>query len=259
MTKMPTGKYAIVRRVPNSYDRCIRPCEFENTINVEVAKAQHAQYCDVLEQLGLTLIRIDPDDRFPDCCFVEDTAIVIGDNAVISNMASKSRTGEEVEVKSTLSKYKDIYEINPPGTIDGGDVLRINERIYIGLSERTNQFAIQQINTSISDCGYQIIPIEIRHILHLKSACTHIGNDYVILSSGHFDEKIFSEYHKIIVSEKEAYSANCLSVNGKVLIQKGYPNTRKLIENEGFETIEIEVSEFRKGAGSLTCLSIIFM
>lgn len=258
MIKMPTGKYAIVRGVPNSYDRCIRPCDFENTINIELAKAQHAQYCDILEQLGLTLIRIDPDDRFPDCCFVEDTAIVIGDKAVIAIMAPKSRRGEEIEVKSTLSKYKDIYEINPPGIIDGGDALRINEKIYIGLSGRTNQFAIQQMGTFISDWGYQIVPVKIKHILHLKSACTYIGNDYVVISHGYFDEKIFSEYHKIIAPEKEAYSANCLSVNGKVLIQKGYPNTKKLIEREGFETMEIEISEFRKGGGSLTCLSIIF-
>jgi dimethylargininase len=255
---MPEGKYALVRGVPNTYDRCIKPREFENTINVDLAKVQHARYCDILEQLGITLIRIDPDERFPDCCFVEDTAIVVGDNAVISNMALKSRTGEEREVKRILSRYKNIYEINPPGIIDGGDALRINDTIYIGLSERTNHFAIQQISTFMSDGGYQIIPVEIRRILHLKSACTYIGNDYVVTSNGHFDEKIFSEYHKIIVPEKEAYGANCLSVNGKVLIQKGYPNARKLIENDGFETIEIEISEFRKGGGSLTCLSIIF-
>ncbi len=258
MIKMPEGKYALVRGVPNTYDRCIRPHECKNTINVDLAKVQHARYCDILEQLGLTLIRIDPDEGFPDCCFVEDTAIIVGDNAVISNMGSKSRTGEEIEVKSTLSQYKNIYEINPPGVIDGGDALRINDKIYIGLSERTNHFAIQQLSTFISDGGYQIIPVETRHILHLKSACTYIGNDYVVTSNGHFDEKIFSEYHRIIVPEKEAYSANCLSVNGKVLIQKGYPNTKRLIENEGFETVEIEVSEFRKGGGSLTCLSVIF-
>jgi dimethylargininase len=255
---MPIGEYAVGRGVPNTYDNCIKPSKFQNKIDVELAKEQHIQYCEILEQLGLSLIPIDSDARFPDCCFVEDTAIVVGDSAIISNMASVSRIGEEEKVKNTLSKYKNIHEINPPGTIDGGDALRIDEKIYIGLSERTNQCALQQVSTFTSGGGYQVIPVEIKHVLHLKSACTYIGNDCVVISPGHFDEKIFSEYHKIIVPKGEAQGANCLSVNGKVLIQRGYPITKKLIENEGFETIEIDVSEFRKGGGSLTCLSIIF-
>lgn len=258
MIKMPIGKYAIIRGVPYTYDKCIKSHKVENKINVELAKEQHRRYCEILEQLGLILIVIEPDDRFPDCCFVEDPAIVIGDIAIISRMAAKSRTGEEIEVRNTLSRYKKVYEINPPGTIDGGDILRINEKIYVGVSQRTNQFAVQQVRTFLSDYDYQVIPVRIKHILHLKSACTYIGNNYIVMFPGHFDDRIFSEYDKIIVRKSEAYSANCLSVNGKVLVQKGYPNTKKLIENEGFETVEIEMSEFRKGGGSLTCLSIIF-
>lgn len=255
---MPIGKYAIIRGVPHTYDKCIKSHKVEHKIDVELAKEQHIRYQEILGQLGLTLIRIEPDDRFPDCCFVEDPGIVIGEIAILSRMGAKSRIGEGIEVKNTLSKYKKVYEIKPPGTIDGGDVLRINEKIYIGLSERTNQCAIQQVHTFISDCGYQVIPVEIKHILHLKSACTYVGNNAVVMFPGHFDDRILSEYRKIMVNQREAHSANCLSVNGKVLVQKGYPNAKKLIENEGFETIEIEMSEFRKGGGSLTCLSIIF-
>jgi dimethylargininase len=258
---MPIGKYSIIRGVPYTYDKCIKSQKahkVENQINVVLAKEQHIRYCETLEQLGLTLVMIEPDDRFPDCCFVEDPAIVIGETAIISRMGAKSRIGEEIEVKNTLSKYKKVYEIKPPGTIDGGDVLRINKKIYIGLSERTNHFAIQQVRTYLSDYGYQVIPVNIKHILHLKSACTYIGNTVVVMFPGHFDDRIFSDFHKIIIDKREARSANCLSVNGKVLVQKGYPNTKKLIEDEGFETVEIEMSEFRKGGGSLTCLSIIF-
>jgi dimethylargininase len=258
MINMPTGKYGIVRGVPHTYDRCIKSPKVENEIKVELAREQHKRYCEILEQLGLTLIFIDPDDRFPDCCFVEDPAIVIGDTAIISRMGAKSRIGEEIEVRNTLSQYKTVKEIKPPGTLDGGDVLRINEKIYVGLSERTNQFAIQQVPTYLSDYGYRVIPVKIEHILHLKSACTYIGNNYIVMFPGHFDEGIFSAYDRIIIQKKEAYSANCLSVNGKVLVQKGYPNTKKLIEDTGFETVDIEMSEFRKGGGSLTCLSIIF-
>jgi dimethylargininase len=258
MIEMPIGKYAIVRGVPYTYDKCIKTHKTESTINVKLAKEQHTRYCEILEQLGLTPIIIEPDDRFPDCCFVEDPAIVIGDTAIISRMAVKSRIGEEIEVRNTLSKYKKVYEIKPPGTIDGGDVLRVNEKIYVGLSQRTNQCAVQQVRTFLSGYGYQIIPIKIKHILHLKSACAYIGNNYIVMFPGHFDDSIFSEYDKIIIQEREACSANCVSVNGKVLVQKGYPHTKKSIEHEGFDTVEIEMSEFRKGGGSLTCLSIIF-
>ncbi|MFB0508178.1 MAG: dimethylarginine dimethylaminohydrolase family protein [Thermodesulfobacteriota bacterium] len=258
MIKMPIRKYAIIRGVPNTYDRCIKSHKVENEISVELAKEQHTRYCEILEQLGLTLIFIDPDDRFPDCCFIEDPAIVIGDTAIISRMAAKARVGEEIEVRNTLSQYKKVKEIKPPGTLDGGDVLRINEKIYVGVSERTNHFAIQQLRTYLSDYGYGVIPVKIVHILHLKSACTFIGNNYIVMFPGHFDDEIFSEYDRIIIQKGEAHSANCLSVNGKVLVQKGYPNTKKLIEDAGFETVDIEMSEFRKGGGSLTCLSIIF-
>lgn len=258
MITMPMGKYAIIRGVPNTYEKCITSRTFENKIHAELAREQHMQYCEILEQLGLTLIIIQPDDRFPDCCFVEDPAIVIGEIAILSRMGAKSRIGEEIQVGNTLSKYKEVHQIKPPGTIDGGDVLRIDEKVYIGLSERTNHFAIQQVHTIISDYGYRVIPVKIRNILHLKSACTYIGNNYIVMFPGHFDDRIFSEYDKIIIGEREAHSANCLSVNGKVLVQKGYPHTKSLIENEGFETVEIEISEFRKGGGSLTCLSIIF-
>lgn len=258
MTEMPTGKYAIIRGVPNTYDKCIKSPEIETTINVELAKQQHSQYCETLRQVGLTLIPIDADDRFPDCCFVEDPAFVIEDKAIISIMGAKSRVGEEIEVEKTLSRFKKVYKIDPPGTIEGGDVLRINEKIYIGLSKRTNRSAIQQVNNIVSEYGYQVIPVKIEHTLHLKSAFTYLGNDSIVISPGHLDNKLFSEYNKIIIPKIEAHGANCLSINGRVLIQEGYPSTKKLIQDKGFETVTIEVSEFRKGGGSLSCLSIIF-
>jgi dimethylargininase len=189
---------------------------------------------------------------------VEDPAFVIGDRAIISNMGAKSRIGEEREVEKTLSKFKKVYKIDPPGTIEGGDVLRINEKIYIGLSRRTNRFAIQQVDNVVSEYGYQVIPVTIEHVLHLKSAYTYLGNDSIVMSPGHLDNKVFSQYNKIIIPKTEAHGANCLSINGKVLIQEGYPSAKKLIEDEGFETVEIEVSELRKAGGGLTCLSIVF-
>jgi dimethylargininase len=254
----PSGTYAIIRRVANTYDECIRPPSSHDKIDVDLARKQHGAYCETLEQLGLTLIEIDPDDRFPDCCFVEDTAIVVGDKAIITRMGAESRIGEEAEVKKCLRVYKGVHEIKRPGSIDGGDVLVINDRIFIGVGERTNEFAVQQVSRILGTSGYEIVPVRMSGVLHLKSACTYVGNDHLVMIPGHFDEKIFGGYRAIIVPRHEAYAANCLSVNGKVLVSRGYPQMKKLIEGRGFETIDLEMSEFRKGHGSLTCLSKIF-
>jgi len=150
------------------------------------------------------------------------------------------------------------YNIKTPATVDGGDVLKINKNVFIGVSHRTNQSAIQQIESFISERGYQVIPVKTEKILHLKSCCTYLGNDYVVMVPGYFDDKVFSEYKKILIPKIESYGANCLSIDGRVLISEKHPATKKLIKSEGFETIDMPMSEFRKGEGSLTCLSIIF-
>jgi len=258
MTQNQIFQYALVRGVPGTYDRCIKPGGQYERIDVALAREQHGQYRLALQDLGLTVVRIDTDERFPDCCFIEDTAIVAGETAIISRMGSPSRAMETVYVKKTISNYKKTREILHPGIIDGGDVLRIGNKIYIGLSERTNQHAVGQVKALVQDGGYEVMPIEIRDTLHLKTACTYLGQGCVVLASGCFDQTIFSEYKKIVVPGEEAYCANCLAVNGKVLIPGGYPRTRELIEKEGFETIEVDISEFKKGNGGLTCLSIIF-
>jgi len=257
--KMTVGQHAIVRDVPNTYTSCVKVNPPQVNINVGLAKEQHNYYCEILERLGITLIRIEADDKFPDCCFVEDTAMLFGDVAIISHMGTISRIGEEIEIKKILHTYMEkTYNIKTPATVDGGDVLKINKNVFIGLSNRTNQSAIQQIGSFISEKGYQVIPIKTEKILHLKSCCTYLGNDYVVMVPGYFDDKVFSEYKKILIPKIESYGANCLSINGRVLISEKHPATKKLIESEGFETIDVPMSEFRKGEGSLTCLSIIF-
>ena len=256
--EMLAGTHAIVRGVANTFDKCLRSPHSRGRIDVDLARRQHGAYCEILKQLDLALIEIEPDDRFPDCCFVEDTAIVTRDKAIITSMGAESRVGEGAEVRKRLETHKEIHEIKRPGSIDGGDVIVINQSIYIGVGERTNEAAIEQIRSILCASEYEIVPVKISGILHLKSACTYIGDNHVVMIPGHFDEEIFAGYQAIIVPKHEAYAANCLSVNGKVLISKGYPRTKKLIEDRCFETVDLEMSEFRKGHGALTCLSKIF-
>lgn len=249
-------RFAVVRPVPDSYDRCVRTNVEE--IDVELAKVQHGEYCKALQKLGLKLIWAEGDNTLPDSCFVEDTAIILREKAVICNMKVKSRAPEVVGVAKVLEKLKQTFYVRTPATIDGGDVLKIEDRVFIGLSARTNLEAINQIKKILKDSNLTVVPVKVRNVLHLKSACTYLGNDYVILSRGNFDTYILSGLRKIIVPEGEEYAADCLAVNGTILMAKGYPKTKRLIQNEGFPVEELEISEFRKGEGALTCLSIIW-
>jgi dimethylargininase len=251
-----TVKHAIVRPVPNSYNRCIRTNV--ERIDVALAKKQHAKYCKTLQELGLKLIWVKGDDTLPDSCFVEDTAIIIGEKAIICNMKVKSRAQEIIEVAKVLEKLKETYYIKPPATIDGGDVLKIENKIFVGISERTNIQAVHQLRKILKRSDIEIVPVKVQNVLHLKSACTYLGNNYVILSKGHFDMNILREYEKIVVPGGEEYAADCLAIDGTILMAKGYPKTKRRIEAAGFSVKELETSEFRKGEGALTCLSILF-
>ena len=253
---MSTVKYTVVRPVPDSYNHCVRT----NTekIDVALAKSQHAEYCKALQKFGLELIWIKGDNTLPDSCFVEDTAVVLGEKAIICNMKTKSRVKEVVEVAKVLEKLKETYYIKPPATIDGGDVLKIEDKVFVGLSARTNIHAISQLRKILENSNFEIVPVTIQNVLHLKSACTYLGNNCVILSKGHFDTAILRDYKKIVVPRGEEYVADCLAINGTVLMAKGFPETKKLVEKEGFFVKELEMSEFRKGDGALTCLSILW-
>jgi dimethylargininase len=251
-----TVKNAVVRPVPDSYEDCVRT-NFEK-IDVALAKKQHDEYCHALEKLGLKLIWINGDNTLPDSCFVEDTAVIFGEKAVVCNMKTKSRVKEVVEVAKVLEKLKEIYYVKPPATIDGGDVLKIEDKVFVGLSARTNLYAVNQLRKILEKSNLEVVPVKVQNVLHLKSACTYVGNNYVMLSKGHFDTGILQDCRKIVVPRGQEYAADCLAINGTILMAKGYPETKKLIEKEGFFVKELEVSEFRKGGGAMTCLSIVW-
>jgi len=250
------SNYALVRNVPNTYDHCVT--KQQEKIDVTLAKQQHADYCNALEKIGLQLIRLEADDSLPDCCFVEDTAIAVDDIAIITNPGAISRRAEVAAVEKEISKYKTIHRIDAPATIDGGDVLQIGKKIFIGLSERTTQEAIDQVQEIVRSKGFEVIGVPIHHTLHLKSVATALTDSQIILNAAHFDEALFSGLRKIIVPEQEHYAANCLAVNETIFIPSGFPVTKSLIEGAGFSTVELENSEFKKGDGALTCLSILF-
>jgi dimethylargininase len=254
--KADSARCAIVRPVPDSYHHCIRTNR--GNIDVTLAKRQHSEYCKALQRLGLELILVKGDNALPDSCFVEDTAAVFMEKAVICNMRMKSRANEVTEVARVMEKLKETHHIKPPATIDGGDILRVEDTVYVGISARTNLDAIDQLKKILESSEVNIVPVKVHKVLHLKSACTYLGDNFVILSKGYFDTKVLQGLGKIIVPKGEEYAADCLAINGTVLMAKGYAKTKKLVEGEGFSVEELEMSEFRKGEGALTCLSIIW-
>jgi len=222
----------------------------------EKALEQHAAYCSALVRCGLELIVLEADERYPDGCFVEDTAVLISEAAIITQPGAASRSGEEAEISKILSAFKKIESIEHPGTLDGGDVLRVDSRFYIGISERTNREGARQLSEILSRYGYSASSVQVEDGLHLKSGIAYLGNGNFI-SVNTFSE-MGSSSHFIIPDSAESYSANCLRVNDFLLIPKGFPSSRMKILELGYNAIELEMSEFRKMDGGLTCLSLLF-
>jgi len=220
--------------------------------------AQHRDYLRVLGSLGLQVTVLDADENFPDGCFVEDTAVVTPGVAVITRPGAPSRRGEEIAIEPLLAAHRPIARIIAPGSVDGGDILVMGERVLIGLSGRTNREGARQLTEISESRGMRCITLAAGDGLHLKSSVNALGDDRLLVTREFSECSELSEFERIVVPADESYAGNSLWVNGHVLVPAGFPATRELINGLGIETIEIRVSEFRKMDGGLTCLSIRF-
>ncbi|MFW9782009.1 MAG: dimethylarginine dimethylaminohydrolase family protein [Candidatus Heimdallarchaeota archaeon] len=220
---------------------------------------QHSNYVKALIRCGLKTIVLEADDRFPDSTFVEDTAVVNKDLAIITNFGVSTRKGEELEIRKQLEKiYKNIYCIENPGTLEGGDILKVDNQYYIGLSKRTNREGANQLKKILEKYDYSCQIVKLANLLHLKTGIAYIGDNNIIISEEFFDNPIFKKYNIIKVDKDENYAANCIRVNNYVLIAKGYEKLKNSLLDLGYKIIEIEMSEFRKMDGGISCLSIRF-
>jgi dimethylargininase len=225
----------------------------------EKALKQHSQYVEALKECGLEVIILEPDENFPDSTFVEDTALLTPHCAIITNPGAPSRQGEIVEIKEVLRRYfNNIEHINDPGTVDGGDILRVGSHFYIGISERTNSTGAQQVISILNKYGMSAATVSLKNVLHLKSGVSYLEKNNLVVSGEFIENTQFQSYNLIKVDQEESYAANCVWVNETVLIAKGFPKTKEAIEKAGYKTIEIDVSEFRKVDGGLSCLSLRF-
>ena len=218
--------------------------------------AQHRDYVETLESLGVEVTVLDADDAYPDACFVEDTAIVTPEVAVITRPGAPSRRGEEAAIEPLLAARRTIARIDAPGTVDGGDVLIVGEQALIGLSGRTNEEGASQLAGILEEHGVSCTTLEAGDALHLKSSINALGDYRLLVTPDFAEHPDLDTFERVVVPANEAYAGNSLLVNGSVLVPAGFPATRDLIERLGMKTIEVDVSEFRKMDGGLTCLSI---
>ncbi len=223
------------------------------------AVKQHREYLQALKSCGLQITELKADEDFPDSVFVEDTAITAENLAVITRPGAESRRGEVTAIRSCLEDFYDnIESLNPPGTLDGGDILRIENTFYIGLSERTNSAGAEQLKKILADYGYSAVPLEIpEDMLHLKSGASCLGDKILLLSEKLAEVEEFQSFKQLIVPAGEEYAANSLRINDRILVPSGYPKTRKMIA-ELYQIITLEIDEFSKLDGGLSCLSLRF-
>lgn len=225
----------------------------------EKSLKQHSKYIEVLKECGLEVIILEPDENYPDSTFVEDTAVLTPHCAVICNPGAPSRKGEIFEMSRVLKRYfNNIEQIKDPGTVDGGDILRVGTHYFIGISERTNFMGAQQLISILNKYNLSGATISLQQVLHLKSGVAYLEKNNLVVSGEFIEKPAFKSFNLIKIDEYESYATNCLWMNGKILIAKGFPNAKKAIEQAGYKTLELDVSEFRKVDGGLSCLSLRF-
>lgn len=223
------------------------------------ALAQHTAYIRALESCGLEVIVLPPDNDYPDSTFVEDTALVTPVCAIIMRPGAISRRGETRAIEKALTNfYTNIERVVSPGTVDAGDIMMVGEHYYIGLSTRTNHDGADQVIRLLVKHGLNGSTVPLTDALHLKSDLAYIENGCMAAGGEWVGRPEFAEYALIRVDEDERYSANCLWLNGTVLVAAGFPKTRRAIESRGYQTRPLDMSEFRKLDGGLSCLSLRF-
>jgi len=233
------------------------------------ALQQHQKYCNALRSCGLSLVHLEPIPDFPDSTFVEDTALLTERGVILTRPGAASRKGEVAAIEPVLRNFiPELRRIDPPGTVDAGDVCEAGDHFFIGLSHRTNEIGARQLATFLNEFGYTTSLIDIRemsNILHLKSGIAFLksgiaflGDDRLVAIDELAQHPEFRGFELIRVSPEEEYAANCLSVNGKVLMAAGFPLFEEQLNKLGLDVTALEMSEFQKMDGGLSCLSLRF-
>jgi dimethylargininase len=249
---------AITRAVSPGLANCELLFVSRQPIDLNKACAQHRAYEALLERLGAHVISLPGEPTLPDSMFVEDPALVLDELAVILPLGAESRRPESVSLAQALAKFRKLAYVTLPGTMEGGDILRIGRKLFAGISSRTNSEGIRQLGAILRPHGYEIIPVRVTGCLHLKSAVTFIGRNTLLANRAWLDAEPFAGYDWIDVASEEPHAANALALGGTVLFPASFPRTRARLESRSFHVTPLDISELQKAESGLTCSSLLF-
>jgi dimethylargininase len=236
------GQRLHVARVPIDYDRALR---------------QHAAYCGMLRDGGTRVRTLGVNRDSPDGTFIEDTAVVLDEVAVLASMGSEARRGEPAAVEPELRPFRAVRRIEAPATLEGGDVLRVGRTLLVGVSSRTNPAGVRAFESIVREYGYRVRPVPVHGCLHLKTACTALPDGRLLVNPSWLDLHALGGFDTVRISDEEPWAANTLPLGGRVCLAAEHVRTADLLGRQGFDVRTVPLSEFAKAEGGVTCLALV--
>lgn len=249
---------AVTRELTAAIGNCELTFLHRSAIDFGLAQQQHRDYQSALSSLGCEVVVVPAPPGLADSVFIEDTALVLDDIAVMLRPGVASRQPEVAGVAEVLQQYKPLKAIEPPGTIDGGDLLRVGNRIFAGLSTRSNQSGIQQLRDIVSDFGMTVETVETTKCLHLKSAVSEVAPGTLLINTDWISSSAFKDFEMIPVDKEETHAANALRIGKNLIYPSSFPRTMDALVNRGIDVIPVDLTELQKAEGAVTCCSLIF-
>ncbi len=250
---------AITREISPRFNECEITHIERTPIDLEIARSQHREYIEALKSLGCDceVIELPAEPDLPDSVFVEDTALILPEVAVITRPGADSRKPETDSISQVLASFKRLLYLQEPATLDGGDVLVVGKKIFVGLSTRSNQEAIDQLNALLGEYGYSVTGVRLHDCLHLKTAVSRLDDNTLLINKSWLDTYHFQNYRLIEVHPNEPFAANCLPVGDSVIYPTTFPKTCARLQEAGYKLLTVDVSELAKAEGAVTCCSLI--
>lgn len=249
---------ALTRAVSPALPHCELSYVAREPIRLDLARRQHRAYEELLGHLGAQVISLPAEPELPDSMFVEDPALVLDEIAVVFPLGTESRRPEAPSIAKALARYRRLSRVELPGTVEGGDILPLGRKLYVGVTRRTNADGLRQLRALVQPFGYQVNEVAVSGCLHLKSAVTELGGGVLIANPAWCDVAQFQGHPIVEVACEEPHAANALSVGGRVVFPASFPRTRERIESAGFAVTTLDISELQKAEAGLTCSSLLF-
>jgi len=252
-----SGMVAVTRELSLSIAECQLTYLTRAGIDYEAAARQHREYVSILQQLGLEVIVLPSEASMPDAVFVEDTALLLDEVAVLTRPCSV-RQRETLSVKMILERYRQVIEMECGSSLEGGDVIRNGRYLYVGQSTRTNRAGFEELCSIAAPYSYRVIPVDVRHCLHLSTAVSYLGDDTFLLNPDWVDKSLFAQYSVLETPPAEPWAANVLSIGGSIIIPSAFPATCELLERAGHSVKQVVVDELLKAEAGVTCMALVF-